>query len=94
MEIWQEVIKTEPTNSAAYYDLGVGYESFGGLKNLNIARQMYKKAAMCGDNTLYIEAVARINTAISSCQKYEQQKKLLKKTPVKKSSEEGGVRIY
>ncbi len=94
MEIWQEVIKTEPTNSAAYYDLGVGYESFGGLKNLEIARTMYKKAAMCGDNNLYIEAVARINTAISNLQKYEQQKKLLKKTPVKKSSEEGGVRIY
>lgn len=94
MEIWQEVIKTEPTNSAAYYNLGVGYESFGGLKNLKIARQMYKKAAMCGDNNLYIDGVARINTAIYNFQKYEQQKKLLERTPVKESSEEGVVRIY
>ncbi len=94
MEIWKEVIKTEPTNSAAYYNLGLGYENFGGLKNLENARTMYKKAAMYGDNTLYIEAVARINTAVSNCRKYEQQKRLLEKTPVKKSDEGGGVRIY
>lgn len=94
MEIWQEVIKTEPTNSAAYYNLGVGYESFGGLGNLEIARTMYKKAAMCGDDDIYIDAVARINTAISNLRRYEQQKKLLEKTPVKKSNEGSGVRVY
>lgn len=49
---------------------------------------------MCGDNNLYIDGVARINTAIYNFQKYEQQKKLLERTPVKESSEEGVVRIY
>lgn len=94
MEIWQDVIKAEPNNSAAHYNLGVGYESFGGLKNLEVARSMYKKAAKYGNNKLYIEAIARVQAAIKDCQKYEEQKKLLKQTPVKKTLEEKGVRIY
>jgi len=94
MEIWQDVIKAEPTNSAAHYNLGVAYESFGALKNLETARSMYKKAARYGDNKLYIEAIARVQAAIKDCQKYEEQKKLLKQTPVKKREEEKGVRIY
>lgn len=94
MEIWQDVIKAEPNNSAAHYNLGVGYESFGGLKNLEIARSMYKKAAKYGNNKLYIEAIARVQAAIKDYRKYEEQKKLLKQTPVKKTLEEKGVRIY
>ena len=94
MEIWQEVIIVEPGNAAAHYNLGVAHESFGDLKNLKIARKKYKKAARYGDSTLYIEAVARINTSISDRRKYEQQKGLLKRTPVKKSREGGGVRVY
>jgi hypothetical protein len=55
---------------------------------------MYKKAARYGDSNLYIiEAVARINTSISDRRKYEQQKRLLEKAPVKKPVEEG-VRVY
>lgn len=94
MEIWQDVIKTEPYSSSAHYNLGVAYESFGGLKNLEIARNMYKKAAKYGDSKLYIEAIARAQTAIKDYRKYEKQKKLLKQTPVKKSEEGGELRIY
>ena len=94
IEIWQEIIKTEPTNAAAYYDLGVAHESFGNLENLKTARKMYKKATRYGDSKLYIEAVARINASICDRQKYEQQKRLLENVPVKKRSEEGGVRVY
>jgi len=94
MEIWQDVIKAEPNNSAAYYNIGMAYESFGDLKNLETARSMYKKAATCGDSKLYIQAVARVQAAIKDSLKYEEQKKLLKQTPVKKSEEGGGLRIY
>ena len=94
VEIWRNVIKTEPISSAAHYNLGVAYESFGSLKNLEIARNMYKKAARYGDSKLYIEAIARVHIAIKDCRKYEEQKKLLKQTPIKKSEEGGGLRIY
>lgn len=94
MEIWREVIKVEPGNAAAYYNLGVAHEGFGDLENLEIARSMYKKAARYGDNKLYIEAISRINTAIADRRKYERQRKLLRETPVKKRSKGGGVRVY
>ncbi|MEA2034844.1 MAG: hypothetical protein U9N40_05075, partial [Euryarchaeota archaeon] len=58
------------------------------------ARKMYKKAARYGDSNLYIEAIARINISISDRRKYEQQKRFLENIPVKKRSEEGGVRVY
>jgi len=93
IEIWKEVIKVESTNAAAYYNLGVARENFGDLENLKTAKKMYKKAARYGDSNLYIEAVARINTSISDRRKYEQQKRLLEKAPVKKPVEEG-VRVY
>ncbi len=93
-EIWQDVIKAEPNNAAAYYNLGVAHEFIGNLENLRIARIMYKKAVRYGDNELYMDAMARIQSAIRDCQKYEEQKKLLKQTPVKKREEEKGVRIY
>ena len=94
MEIWQDVIQAEPGNSAAYYNMGMAYESFGELNNLEAARSMYKKAARYGDRILYIEAVARVQAAIKDYLKYEEQKKLLKHTPVKKSQDGGGLRIY
>ncbi|MEA3427725.1 MAG: DUF6340 family protein [Thermodesulfobacteriota bacterium] len=92
--IWQDVIKAEPNNAAAYYNLGVAHEFIGNLKNLQTARTMYKKAARYGDNKLYLNALARIQSAIRDRQKYEQQKNILKQTPVKKTQEEKGVRIY
>lgn len=92
--IWQDVIKTEPNNAAAYYNLGLAHEFIGNLENLQTARTMYKKALKYGDNKLYLNALARIQSAIRDRQKYEQQKNLLKQTPIKKREEGGGVRIY
>lgn len=92
--IWQDVIKAEPNNAAAYYNLGVAHEFIGDLENLQTARTMYKKAVRYGDNKLYLNAMARIQSAIRDRQKYDQQKNLLKQTPVKKTQEEKGVRIY
>ncbi|MDO9567626.1 MAG: DUF6340 family protein [Candidatus Desulfaltia sp.] len=93
-EIWQDVIKAEPDNAAAYYNLGLAHESVGDLENFNIASKMYKKAVKCGDNKLYLDAMARIQVAIKDCRKYEQQKNMLKQKPVQKTQEEKGVRIY
>lgn len=92
--IWKDVLSSEPGNAAAYYNLGVANENIGDTQHLKIAQNMYKKAVKHGDKKLYLDAMARIQSAIRDRQKYEQQKKLLKQTPVKKSEEGGGLRIY
>lgn len=94
MNIWKDVLSAEPGNAAAYYNLGVANENIGDPEHLKIAQDMYKKAVRFGDKKLYFDAMARIQSAIRDRQKYEQQKKLLKQTPVKKSEEGGGLRIY
>ena len=66
IDIWKDVIKADPTKAAAYYNLGVAYENFRDLKNLKIARDMYKKAAKYGDNRLYIDAIARIKPRLET----------------------------
>lgn len=94
VSIWKDVLSSEPGNAAAYYNLGIANENIADLKHLKIAQDMYKKAVRFGDEKLYLDAMARIQSAIRDRQKYEQQKKLLKQTPVKKSGEGGGLRIY
>ena len=64
VEIWEQVIHDEPDNASAYYNLGVAHESVGDTKSLEIAEELYKKAASHGDKKLYREAVARIQGAI------------------------------
>jgi len=70
METWQVVINAEPYNAAAHYNLGLAHENIGDLENLKIARSMYKKAARYGNNTLYIDAMARVKAAIKDHEKY------------------------
>jgi len=82
VSIWKDVLSSEPGNAAAYYNLGVANENIGDTQHLKIAQDMYRKAVRFGDEKLYLDAM------------YEQQKKLLKQTPVKKSEEGGGLRIY
>ena len=65
IEIWEQVIHDEPDNAAAYYNLGVAHETLGDMKSLRMARDLYKKAASHGDKKLYIEAMARIQRAMS-----------------------------
>jgi tetratricopeptide (TPR) repeat protein len=64
IELWQEEISSEPTSAAALYNLGVAHESIGDLENLRTAIDLYEKAAGYGDNTLYADAIARVQRMI------------------------------
>ena len=65
IEIWKDVLNTEPENSAAFYNLGIAYEKIGDLENLKIAQKMYKKAVKYGDKEIYLDALYRVKAAIS-----------------------------
>ena len=64
MEIWKDVLNTEPENSAAFYNLGIAYEKIGDLENLKIAQKMYKKAVKYGDKAIHLDAMQRIKETI------------------------------
>jgi tetratricopeptide (TPR) repeat protein len=64
IEIWKDVLHTEPENSAAFYNLGIAYETIGNLENLKIAQKMYKKAVKYGDKEIYLDAMQRIKETI------------------------------
>lgn len=64
VEIWKDVLNTEPENSAAFYNLGIAYENIGDLENLKIAQKMYKKAVKNGDKEIYLDAMQRIKETI------------------------------
>jgi tetratricopeptide (TPR) repeat protein len=65
IEIWKDVLNTEPENSAVFYNLGIAYEKIGDLENLEIAQKMYKKAVKHGDKEIYLDALYRIKATIS-----------------------------
>jgi len=65
MKIWEDVLNSEPENSAAFYNLGIAYEKIGDFENLKIAQKMYKKAVKYGDKILYLDALYRVKTTIS-----------------------------
>ncbi len=94
LELWNEVIKTEPDNAAVHYNIGVAYESFGDFESLCTAKDMYKKALTLEDKDMYMDAVARVNNSIKDRQKYDMQKKQIEKTPTNKENESGAIRIY
>lgn len=93
-EIWEDVTKAEPSNAAAYYNLGVVYERYGDLASLNTAKEYYKMSARYGDKKLYIKAVGRVTERIKESRKLEKQKKMQMQTPEKKSQDSDGIRIY
>lgn len=64
IELWREVVSSEPTSAAALYNLGVAHESLGDPENLRTAIDLYEKAAGYGDKTLYADAVARVRRMI------------------------------
>lgn len=64
VNIWLEVIRNEPENASALYNLGVAHEGLGDLEHLRIARDLYQKAAAHGDKSLYADAVARVQDMI------------------------------
>lgn len=93
-ELWLEVISMEPTNAAAYYNMGVVYESYGDLLSLQTAKKYYKSAAKYGDKKMYINAVGRVTNRIKDQRKLDDQKRMLNDSPEQKSQGTGGVRIY
>jgi tetratricopeptide (TPR) repeat protein len=64
MQLWQEVIGSEPTNPAAHYNLGVAYEGLGDLESLRAAMSFYETAARYGDKGLYADGIARVKRVI------------------------------
>ncbi|MDY6986833.1 MAG: tetratricopeptide repeat protein [Thermodesulfobacteriota bacterium] len=68
IDTWEEVIREDPDNAAAYYNLGVAYEGLGDRKSLNRARDLYKSSASCGEKKLYTEAIARVDSVIQGNQ--------------------------
>ncbi len=94
IEIWNDIIKTEQNNASAYYNLGIAYESFKTLNNLQKALTLYKKAVRNGDKTLYLDAMARTKNKIKNRKKYDQQKQMLNNKPAKRNKGSQGLRIY
>lgn len=94
LELWNDVIKEEPDNAAAYYNIGVACESFGDLENLTKAKDMYKKALSLNDKDMYLDAVARINNSIKDRRKYDLQKEQLDKALTHEQDQSGAIRIY
>lgn len=58
METWNQEIKLNPSDAAAYYNLGVGYEEEG---NFFKAKEMYSKAVDLNPKKEYMEALRRVN---------------------------------
>lgn len=59
-----------PDEPAAYYNLGLGFEVQGELYKAEIA---YKKAVKLDAKKLYMQALARIRTAIKERDKLNRQ---------------------
>jgi hypothetical protein len=64
VKYWNEAIDKEPTDAAAYYNLGVAHETLGDLENLEAARGLYEKAITLGDNPLYTEGMTRVDRIV------------------------------
>ena len=94
LEQWNEVIEQEPDNAAAYYNIGVAYESFGDLESLGKAKELYKKALHLNDKGLYLDAVARVNNSIKDRKKYDLQKQQMEQAPPPENEQSGAIRIY
>jgi len=64
MQIWEQVIRNEPGQAAAYYNLGVAREGLGTVEDLKTARDLYKRAAALGTNRLYTDGILRVDRVI------------------------------
>jgi len=71
-KMWEDVLNSEPENSAAFYNLAIAYEKIGDFENLKIAQKMYKKAVKYGDKEIYLNALYRVKATISDSPKESQ----------------------
>ncbi len=67
---WERATQTNPSSAAAYYNLGVAYESQG---QLDKAREMYNRAAQLRSDPLYVKATGTIETRIRNRDAVESQ---------------------
>jgi hypothetical protein len=65
MDMWEQVIRDKPDEAAAFYNLGVAREGMGDMESLKTARDLYKKAASHGANSLYTDGILRVDGVIS-----------------------------
>ena len=64
IETWEQVIRDDPDDAAAHYNLGVAHEGLGDMESLNRARDFYKSSASYGEKKLYTEAITRVDRVI------------------------------
>jgi hypothetical protein len=64
MDIWEQVIRDKPDEASAYYNLGVAREGMGDMESLKTARDLYKRAASHGANSLYTDGILRVDGVI------------------------------
>jgi len=64
IQTWEQVIRDDADNAAAYYNVGVAYEGLGDMEGLNRARDLYKRSASYGEKKLYTEAITRVDRVI------------------------------
>jgi tetratricopeptide (TPR) repeat protein len=68
---WETIVKREPGNSAAWYNLGIAYEL---LYEFDKAEQAFRAAERITPKTRYIEAVGHARVAAESHRKLEEEK--------------------
>lgn len=72
--IWEEAVRKNPENHAAWYNLGLAYEAQG---NYLEAEKMYQKAVRIKSEKLYLKALKRIKQEIRDYRKLQEQLKQL-----------------
>lgn len=69
-QVWEGVVSKDPSNHAAWYDLGLALEVQGMYEP---AEKAYDRAVTLKSKKLYLKALKRIRQAIKDRQKLEQQ---------------------
>lgn len=67
---WETIVKRDPGNSAAWYNLGIAYEL---LHEFDKAEQAYRAAEKITPKARYIEAVGHARTALENHRKLEEE---------------------
>lgn len=70
IERWEAVIKRDPQNNAAYYNLGIAYELTG---NFQKAEEAYRAAEKIDPKPLYIQAVSHVKQSADKARKLKEQ---------------------
>ena len=69
-QVWEAVVRKDPTNHAAWYNLGLAFEALGDYES---AERAYDRAVTLKQKKLYFKALKRIRQSIQDQQKLERQ---------------------